>query len=150
MKRLAWLVVLLMLGSRCTTLPVSQIGQVVTAVKDAQLAISAYPRVLMSGQAVQLTWRIEPDPLNREFCVAVEGWRTFCQTAFDHRIYQQLLDGVPAGRYTVRLTVKRENGTTVQTTTDICVASAEFSCGETEPSGGSPESPGPSSGTTAY
>lgn len=122
-----------MVATGCATVPVTEIGQVVNAVQTAKLAISAYPRVLFAGQDVQLTWRIEPDDANRAFCVEVVGWRTFCQTSFDHRIYQQFLTGVPAGSYVVRVTVTKADGRTESAETDLCVVGGDVRCGQADP-----------------
>lgn len=113
----------------------SQIGSTRQVQTSSAIKIAVYPVTLMAGRAVQVTWRVDPDPLNREWCVAFEGempWRTFCETIpHNRRIWQQQLEP-PAGQYDVELTVTRADGRRLRSVATLCVVGGDVSCGPQE------------------
>lgn len=117
------------LGVACATVPVTHVGRTDQVEHTAPIAVAVWPTQTIAGHAVQITWRVEPDDLNREWCIAFEGeapWRRFCEQSF-RRIRQELLQP-PAGKYDVTLTVTRGDRTTRRVSTPLCVASMDVSC----------------------
>jgi hypothetical protein len=122
------LVVLLLtvLTTGCAAATVTSAGRVPSG---DPLKIAVSPAFTFAGGAVMLTWRIERDENLRAFCVDVVGFRRFCEEHPSRRIYQQLLEGVPAGHWPVELTAYYANGVSRVAFTEFCVSGMEVSCG---------------------
>jgi hypothetical protein len=97
------------------------------------IAIAAYPPIAGLGQAVQLTWRIDPDPSFRRWRVAVVSEDAAWERAFEEdlpgrRIQQQRVTPDVPGRYTAVLLVAVETGTARVTRTTFCVVGGDVTC----------------------
>lgn len=127
---------LLLCASACASSLPTQIGKVAQVQTRERIKVVVYPAMVLAGRTLQVTWRIEPEPENREFCIEFEGdlpWRRWCETIpHNRRIWQQQVEP-PEGRYTVSLTVTRSDTRTLRTTTTVCVAGMETQCGPQEP-----------------
>jgi hypothetical protein len=117
------------LASSCASAPAAR------APKPGDLAVVVMPRQILAGQAAHVTWRIEPDDANREWCLSIEDaeagggqdYTRSCRSEF-RRIQQRLFQGVPGGRYHVVLRVRRADGAVRRAYTTLCVADAETLC----------------------
>lgn len=121
--------------SACAAHLPTQIGKIAQVQTRERIAIAVYPTMVLTRGYVQVTWRIEPDPANREFCISFEGelpWRRWCETIpTNRRIWQQMV-APPEGRYDVVLTVSRSDTRTLRAVTSACVMGTETVCGPQE------------------
>lgn len=129
---------LLLCGQGCALQPppISMVGTTIQVESREPLTIAVYPAMVLAGRGLQVTWRIEPDPENREFCIEFDGelpWRKWCETIpHNRRIWQQRVEP-NEGRYMVVLTVTRSEGRVRRASTPVCVAGPETTCGPQEP-----------------
>jgi hypothetical protein len=123
MRLLVVLLAVLLTGCAARTTTVGRVPS------GGVLKISVSPVFLMAGKSIMLTWRIERELEPREFCVEIVGFRRFCEQNPSRRIYQQLVEGVPEGKWTVVLAVLSANGQSRVATTEFCVSGLEVTCG---------------------
>lgn len=121
------------LGTACAPIQ-TMYGRVQQVRSGPPIAVAVYPSFAAPGQAVQVTWRIDPDPSFRGWRVAVvsegETWDRAFEEALPsgQRIWQQRVVPPVPGRYHVVLLVAVEAGSALVTRAAFCVVGPEVEC----------------------
>lgn len=88
--------------------------------------LSVTPKFGQAPLAVRVTARVEPAKENRVMCLELDGENFYRSSCWDidggsAKTTQQVYQGLPAGAYEARLTIKRTNSESVVIRDSFCV-----------------------------